>query len=454
MRSVFRQVPSIAGMWAAIWLLGPGVPVVRAQGPATTAESAAETSGAGEPAPAPRDRGVQLVWRDHPSVRSGRAFRADFELKFQGDGRYAGERPASFDAFEVRRLRAGVQGEITRRIDFSVERELTTTDFRTDTTARRKTPWKDVWVEWNATRQVQIRAGRFKIPFGLDQLTGISQNDFVYRSLGATYLAPARDTGAVVRGRLRDRRVEYTAGLFVHDGDNARSSTMRGADRTFAARVTTAPLRLIGRRRPALELGAAVAISRVGDASHLPNGLRGRTLVSEHLFFAPVFVNGRRQRMEVDLDWQDGPFGVRAEYTTVLDERLGQSLASRDLPPARARAWYVAGAWVLTGQPKRRPMTSAVTRPGMRPVGAIEAVARLERLWFDSQSAAPPSRSPRADAILPNGEYAFTLGANWYPGRFAKFQLGVIAERITNAERSPVNGGLIWSPVMRIQVAL
>jgi hypothetical protein len=30
-----------------------------------------------------------------------------------------------------------------------------------------------------------VQVGRFKIPFGLDQLTGVSHNDFVYRSLGA-----------------------------------------------------------------------------------------------------------------------------------------------------------------------------------------------------------------------------------------------------------------------------
>ena len=45
-------------------------------------------------------------------------------------------------------------------------------------------------------RYLQIKAGRFKIPFGREQLTGLTETDFIYRSGISTYLAPGRDVGA------------------------------------------------------------------------------------------------------------------------------------------------------------------------------------------------------------------------------------------------------------------
>ncbi len=76
----------------------------------------------------------------------------------------------------------------------------------------------------NLSDAVQVRAGKFKIPFGLEALTGISNLDFVYRSLSARYLAPSRDIGVAVHGRFFDRGLNYWAGWFRQDGDNARSS--------------------------------------------------------------------------------------------------------------------------------------------------------------------------------------------------------------------------------------
>ena len=92
-------------------------------------------------------------------------------------------------------------------------------------------------------RQRAGPVGKFKIPFGLDQLTGVTQNDFVYRSLGANYLAPSRDIGGMVHGRFFKRGLSYWAGVFKHDGDNARSKKIQGGDDTFAGRVTGTPFR-------------------------------------------------------------------------------------------------------------------------------------------------------------------------------------------------------------------
>jgi phosphate-selective porin OprO/OprP len=397
------------------------------------------------PAPAAN---IEFRWREHPQLRTGRRFRLDFLGKFQWDARDPGDDPSDFETYEIHRARVGIEGEVFNRVQFSLERELTERE-ADDPTERRKSAWKDVYVDANISDAVQVRAGKFKIPFGLEQLTGISNLDFVYRSLSASYLAPARDVGVAVHGRFFDRGLNYWAGVFRQDGDNARSSRIDGADETVAVRVTGTPFRSVAPLAKT-EIGGAITVSALDNESVLANGLRGRSMMSQFVFYEPVFVKGQRRRYEVDADWAAGPVGARAEYTHVLDSREGQGLGDQDLADARARAWYVSGSWVVTGEEKQRPVEPK------RWFGALEAVARVERMWFDSAGGEEPAlRNPRADAILPSGEHVLSVGINWYITRWIKLQMQTIREEPQDPERSPVAPGeVVWSPVFRFQVGI
>jgi phosphate-selective porin OprO and OprP len=402
------------------------------------------------PAPAVQAQAFdwEFRWRDHPQIRTGRLFRVDFVGKFQWDARDPGDEPSDFETYEIHRARIGIEGELFNRIQFNIERELTERE-SDDPDTRKKSAWKDVYVDANISDAIQVRAGKFKIPFGLEQLIGISNLDFVYRSLSANYLAPARDTGVAVHGRFFDRGLNYWVGVFRQDGENARSSRIDGADETVAVRVTGTPFRASAALAKA-EIGGAITVSSLDNLSVLPNGLRGRSVMSQFVFYEPVFVKGQRRRYEIDADWSAGPVGARAEYTHVLDTREGQGLADQDLADARARAWYVSGSWVLTGEEKERPVEPK------RRIGAVEAAARYERVWFDSAGGEEPAlRNPRADAILVSGEHVLSLGINWYITRWVKLQLNAIRERPQDPERSPIAAGdAFWNTVFRFQVGL
>ena len=391
---------------------------------------------------------LEFRWRDHPQLRMDGLFRVDFVAKFQWDARDPGDDPADFDTSEIHRARIGIEGELFNRVQFSIEYELTEREVGEPTTGR-KSAWKDVYVDANISDAVQVRAGKFKIPFGLEQNIGIMNLDFVYRSLSANYLAPGRDTGVMVHGRFFDRGLNYWAGVFRQDGDNARSSRIDGADETVAVRITGTPFRS-NKGLAKAEIGGAFTVSALDNESVLPNGLRGRTVMSQYVFYEPVFVKGQRRRYEIDADWSLGPVGARAEYTHMLDDREGQGLADQDLADARARAWYASGSWVLTGEEKERPVEPK------RKLGAFEVVARYERLWFDSAGGEPPPlRNPRADAILTSGEHVLSLGINWYITRWVKLQFQTMREQPQDPERSPVAGGeAFWSPVFRFQVGI
>ncbi len=417
-------------------------------------------SAAAQPRVRDRDRrDLRFVLGDHPSIRWGQWLRLDLRGRVQVDQRDPGDDPSNFDTFGLHRLRAGIDGELFRVFQFSIERELS--EFELDQTPNptgqgSKTPWKDVWAELNLSNAFQLRGGRFKIPFGMDQLTSVTENDFVYRSQGGNFLSPARDLGVSAHGRFFGRKLTYDVGVFEQDGDNSRSSKIVGGDRTIAGRVTARPIPTKAFNIDRAEFGVNVASTEVSDASVLPNGLRARTVMSKYTFFEPVFVRGTRTRIGVDLDWQGGPFGARAEYIRVTDDRDGQGLRGDTLNPARYQSYYVAGAWVIAGARKDRP-TVPEHYLFQHGAGAIEVAARYDRLWMNSEPTGEPAfTNSRAEVILPSGNRVTTLGVNWYLNRFAKVQLNALHERLEDSGRTPLVDGRqsFWSTVFRMQFVL
>lgn len=432
--------------WLAVLLLTGGA--------ADAAAQPAVQPGTGE-----RDRtDLRFVVDDHPSLRFGRWLRLDFRGRLQVDSRNPGDEPRNFDTFGLHRARGGVDGELFRVFQFSVEREWS--EFELDTTPNpagvgSKTPWKDIWGELNLANAFQLRGGRFKIPFGLDQLTSVNDNDFIYRSQAAVFLSPARDTGVMAHGRFFGRRLNYDVGVFRHDGDNSRSAKVVGGDRTVAARITGRPLDAVkAMNLDQAEFGVSWATTDVSDESVLPNGLRGRTVLSKYTYFEPVFVRGTRRRLGADVDWHKGPLGARAEFIDVSDGRDAQGLRGDTLNPARARSWSVSGTWVVAGARKERPVIPehALFRNG---VGAVEVAGRYEHIRFDSEPTGEPAfTNSRAEVILPNGNRVLTLGLTWFFNRWAKVQVNAIRESLDDAGRTPAGAPSFWSSIFRMQVVM
>jgi phosphate-selective porin len=440
---------------------------------ATPAETAAQTpQGAGLALPQvlPRDEpspALRFVWRDHPSLRAGRNLRLDFSAKFQEDARDPGDDPIDFPTWELHRARVGIDGELFRKIQFSIEREFSERLLNDPLKKSSKSQWKDVYVELNASDAFQARGGKFKVPYGLDQTSGETNLDFVYRSLGGDYLSPGRDIGGMVHGRFFKRGLNYWAGGFEHDGDNSRSTKTSGNDEvvvgegdfTVAGRVTAAVFRKVG---PAFlkeaELGGSFANSNVSDKGFLPNGLRSRTVMSQHTFFDRVFVKGPRRRYGAEFDLNHASFGARAEYMFVTDARDNQGLGDEDLSNVRGRAWYAQGSWVVTGEKKERPVEPRKGGLGRGGIGSVEVAARFDKLGFDSEKGQdPPFRNSRAETIFPNSDRVWTVGFTYRANRWVKIQGNAIHESIEDIERAPTPADSetplpkFWSTVIRFQ---
>lgn len=356
------------------------------------------------------------------------------------------------DTFDLDVMRIGIKGELTRHIDFEVEREFDSDGQWQD--------WKDVYVNWDTFDRFSVRGGRFKIPFGFEQNLGRTELDFVYRARASTQLTPARDKGVAVSGRVFGRGLTYEVGVFNTDGDIGKLEEPQfspGAEDdlgpTYAGRVTAAVFRpLVGEEAPLRSLRVGLAYTN-GNLPEGLNSLRGETPYG-HDYFEPVYVKGRRQRLGLELDWTPGPFGLRSEWMQSREDRLGQGIGNQDLSDFVGTGWYVYGTWIVTGQDKddNISMRRSVLRGGP---GAIELAARYEELAFGSASReGPPLSNPRADHLLENRDRIWTAGVNWFVMPHVKVVANAIHESFTDSQRTPKPGETsFWSGVFRLQFA-
>ena len=393
-----------------------------------------------------------FVWNDRPSIVFGKNISLDLRgrtlLEWRRFDPDIGE-----DLFHLRTARIGLSGQLTKHFDWEIEREITERDDKIEFG-----DWKDVALEWNTFDAFSVKGGRFKMPFGLEQTTGISDLDFAYRALGSTQVAPGRDRGVMAFGELGP--VNYEAGVFDDDGDNAESNEpqfveqgadLKGVGPAVAVRLTGDLLRMlpVGRLRHA-NLGIAYTSSRVPEGL---NSLRGESVWGTERFFERVYVKGRRQRIGAQFDWTPGPVGVKAEWMQSREQRLQQSNRNADLSDFLATAWYVTGTWFVTGEDKDNNITPK--HPFLRGgIGAIELAVRYDEVRFESAAKTGSAfTNPRAEHLVPNADGVWTFGVNWTTSKWTRVILNAIHEDFQDPTRTPDAGlSSFWSSLVRLNI--
>ena len=434
---------------------GPGAGAGPSPGPSPSGRLLLLTAPDARPAPAAA-KANGFVWDNRPSFRYGDWFQLDVRALLEAnltsaDPDLTGE-GASFD---WGRRRIGIQGTVTKYVEYEVSYGF---EESTDATVE----WRDAYVNVRPAAYAQVQGGKFKIPFGYERLTGPRSLDFVYRSRVSDSLTPGRSLGVMAHGRAFKRVLRYAVGIFEDDGDQPPElepvEPLPGEEpaqqgRTWAARATVSPLRLTSMpgRYNNLEVGGAYTRGTVPEGR---NHLQGDTAFGGEFFDRQYFTKGPRTRFGLEASWAIGPASIAAEYIVSRDAREGQGIGDEvqldgDLPEIEGRGWYIAGTWVVTGENRdggvnpKRPLFQGG-------FGAVEAVARYEQLRFASAGppSDPPSRSPRAANVAPNGDRAWTVGVNWYVNRWAKLRFNVVNETLDDPGLGPAPG----SPTLRTMV--
>jgi len=454
--------PASGGLVAAAVLRLPQAPPAREHDSPEQGDQRAEPDGKRQGAPENEtkgDGGFRFVWDDRPSLRAGKWLRVDLRLKVQADVRSSEQDLSEYGGtFELTRLRAGVKGEVTRYVEFEVEHDLTSGG-----------QWRDVYANFRPLREAQLKAGKYKIPFSLEQTTGPMELDFVSRSLAARVLAPGRDVGIMAHGSVLKGILRYEIGYFQGDGDSPPplkpmpfplpEDPAPEYGPSLAGRLRVEPFRALSKKSLVENLAVGFAATST-DIPVGPNHLQGESVFGYEFFPRQYFTNGARRRLGAEFSWSPGPLSAKFEYIRSSEARVGQGVGNEggldnDLPEIVGRGWYITGTWVVTGEKKdggvvpRQPVFGGG-------FGAVEVAGRYEGLRFSSATAIGlPSSNPRAPTVEANEDAVLTVGANWYPNKWVKVQVNMIRETFADAARSPIPGqSTIVSYAVRFQFVM
>lgn len=322
------------------------------------------------------------------------------------------------DTFLLRRARPIIQGKVFRDYEF-----LFVPDFGGTTVAI-----QDAYVNYKNSPGLQLKAGKFKTPVGLELLQADANTFFTERGL-PTNLVPNRDIGFQLWGELFDSRLNYAVGGFNGVGD-ARSTTNVDLDddKEVAARIFLLPFKKTDNdfvKNLGFGVGGSFGKENGTGVNALPAGY---TTDGQQTFFTyrtgagavatpNVVADGTHWRLAPQLYDYVGPFGLLAEYN-ISDQALRRDAgASHDIIHAQNTAWQVAGSWVVTGE--NASYNGVKPRQNFDPaagsIGAVELVARYSELNLDDGLFPLYATASSAQSAQ-----SWAVGVNWYLNSFVR----------------------------------
>jgi phosphate-selective porin OprO/OprP len=337
------------------------------------------------------------------------------------------------DTFLIRRARPTIDATVLGLVDLRL-----TPDFGGGTAVV-----VDAYLDAHPRAWLRLRAGKFKPPVGLERLQADTDLVFIERALDAN-LSAQRDVGLELWGDVAGGVVRYEAAILNGVPDNTQLDADSDHPKTFAGRIFIQPfntdsLRWLGRLgvgvagstgnekgSPALTAGAASNTWLPTFRSNGQNNIYAY-LSSTTDLNATVFALKRHSRLNPQLYYYKGPFGLLAEWVKEYQE-VGKG---NDTGALNHTAGHVTVSVAYGGD---------VTYEGVKPhrpldlahgsLGAVEVGVRYNRLDLDDVGF-PTLADPTRSVTKAQG---WGLASNWYPSR----NLRVSA----NYERTNFTGGV------------
>ena len=145
------------------------------------------------------------------------------------------------DGWELRRARIGVKGVLAKDFKYEIVANLP------------GTATVDVaYLDFAKYKEMQIRMGKFKQPFNLEELTSSNNIDFMERSY-VNQLAPAKKIGAMIFGEPKDG-FTYALSTFSMNDSELDSKNDKAS---FAGRSTLNFAQLMGNKEAVMHVGIA-----------------------------------------------------------------------------------------------------------------------------------------------------------------------------------------------------
>ena len=361
-------------------------------------------------------------WGDHLHVKIGGDLQNDTAGFVNTDSAEEALGTPIKGGVEWRRARVYAEGRLTRHLDFK---------FRYDFTGGNPPNLKDAYGSLVnlPIPTLELTAGRFKAPLGLDGYTGADDLVFMERSLMSWAFLPSRNTGVMAHGDIARHRIRWSIAALQPEAESLDLSATDNLG--WSARFAYAFAK--GKKKENLiHLGADVWRRNVSDS------IQYATAPESNI--APFFVNTGEIAAEssdiavLETAFQRGKWTVQSELALAKVNRSSED---------SLYFWgvYAQASYFLTGEKMvYRTDRGTFTRPHPKRNirqgggGAMELGFRYSRIDLTD--------GPIDGGVLAN----WRVGFNWYPTYHLKLMFNGIVANLKDAD--PV--GILQ---MRLQVA-
>lgn len=355
------------------------------------------------------------------------------------------------DTFTVRRARFGFLGTYGSKVDYA---------FLFDAAATNGISIRDMYATFKPAPYFQVQAGQFKEPFSQEIGTAITNVEFLERSL-VTVLYPSaagvfRAPGVAVRGDINGGVMQYAVGIFNGKGITALNTT---DEPEVVGRLRFSPWK---KKKNSIfqgfTIGGSISHSRSRGLNVNTNGVTtspelsfsGTLNDSAYTFFPQFRINGGIERYNGEFLWLKGRWGLRGEYTQILEKRdnLGAltpgGIGFQNVPAVVGKGAYVYTTYLLSGEREPENAIPRVKHPVIGPPtpgvdggspgwGAWQLKFRYS--WLEGKAGGTNFASQfTPENVAPFSDHTdqFSIGANWYLNYWVLLKLDMNIDRLRN----------------------
>ena len=369
-------------------------------------------------------------------VRSGDSnFLMNIHGYVQADGRfYLNEHNPANDTFLLRRVRPIIEGTVFDRFDYRFMPDFGSGNV-SSSSAGNNALLDDAYVNARLWPELQVQAGKFKSPVGLERLQSTAELLFIENGF-ATQLTPNYDVGVELHNQLFNSPINYAVGVFNGSIDASSSDVdMIDEGKDLAGRIFFQPF-----LRTDYDALNKLGFGFGGSVGHHEGPLPTYKTPGQQTFFSyasSVSADGEQYRLDPQFFYYWGPFGVLGEYIVSSQKVKAASVSHTER--FDNDAWQIEASYFLTGDNNSFRSTS---RNAFRPAhsmtfgqggwGAFEFVARIGQLSLDR--AAFPVYASSASA---REATSWGVGLNWYLNSNIRFYLDFESTRFDGGSKAP-----------------
>ncbi len=324
------------------------------------------------------------------------------------------------EGFSMRRARLGLKGYMTKDFEYFVFGDFSKENSGT---------LDEGYITYVGNKATQMRFGKFKMPFSLEQLTSSNNIDFMERSLVGNddkELIPGKQYGAMLFGSPMSG---LSYGVALSSGNYHKAADVYNFDNTDAiGRVAVNFAELAGNKDMITHFGLGYSTGKVDAAFEYGSSTEGKGISKFLNTNGSAQAQGSdrtRQNIEVALAY--GPFKFQSEYFNFnYDKTASQEVKGN----------YLSAVWNITGESHNysnssntfgwiKPKQAFSTSKGG--LGAWQVGMRFSEIETDYLTNSASTTS-KADAM--------TYGLTWFANSNVRFMLNYVKTNFKTA----VNG--------------